>query len=245
MHRLLKYLCLALLHGPFVSSAPQGTVAPGPQGTGDAGLSSGDGDPPIFANTKRYTYNCDTTWMKQIESQAWADAGVLANEAVNWVPGKQYQPLMDLFMGKDSTMSQYQSIIKRGLRGEVSAHRPSWVWNSVISVYCGDAKPINGVRRKVCDKNVGGRRVKPFASAWIERGSVWNNYYIVLCPRFFAEKDSLDHTLAQMNTGLISKTNASAYKFTWGHTYYHELMHLDPVVAPFESKFAPLKYECE
>ena len=34
-----------------------------------------------------------------------------------------------------------------------------------------------------------------------------------------------------MKNGDIDPTNATAYKFTWGHTIYHELMHLDPVIA--------------
>ena len=37
-----------------------------------------------------------------------------------------------------------------------------------------------------------------------------------------------------MNTGKKSASNASEYKFSWGHTIYHELMHLDPVIAAEE-----------
>jgi hypothetical protein len=34
-----------------------------------------------------------------------------------------------------------------------------------------------------------------------------------------------------MGTGKRLATNASEYKHSWGHTIYHELMHLDPVIA--------------
>ena len=37
-----------------------------------------------------------------------------------------------------------------------------------------------------------------------------------------------------MRDGRIDPTNATAYKFTWGHTIYYELMHLDPVIAAEE-----------
>lgn len=37
-----------------------------------------------------------------------------------------------------------------------------------------------------------------------------------------------------MNNGKKSASNASEYKFSWGHTIYHELMHLDPVIAAEE-----------
>ena len=57
----------------------------------------------------------------------------------------------------------------------------------------------------------------------------------MLCPRFFREKDSLENTLKKMHSGQIDRSNATAYKFTWGHTYYHELMHCDPVVSPKET----------
>ena len=84
--------------------------------------------------------------------------------------------------------------------------------------------------------------------------SAQNDDYIILYPRFFAEKDSLYHILAKMNTSIIEKSNGSAYKWAWGHmsalctvssawanalnfkTYYHELMYLDPLVAPGDSK---------
>ena len=56
----------------------------------------------------------------------------------------------------------------------------------------------------------------------------------MLCPRFFQEKSSLEAILYDMNDGKESASNASEYKFSWGHTIYHELMHLDPVIAAEE-----------
>ena len=47
-----------------------------------------------------------------------------------------------------------------------------------------------------------------------------------------------------MNIGEIDRNNGSAYKFTWGHTYYHELMHLDPVVAS-EQTYDPVYGACD
>lgn len=40
--------------------------------------------------------------------------------------------------------------------------------------------------------------------------------------------------------GRIDKSNATACKLTWGHTIYHELMHLDPVVA--DRRVTDVKY---
>jgi len=37
-----------------------------------------------------------------------------------------------------------------------------------------------------------------------------------------------------MQIGQSDKSNASEYKMAWGHTIYHELMHLDPVIADKE-----------
>ncbi|KAI9858577.1 MAG: hypothetical protein M1813_007382 [Trichoglossum hirsutum] len=165
--------------------------------------------------------------MKSIEAQAWADSGALADVAFNWMPGGQWQSAMDLFMEKNSVQDEYKGKVATGLQGERDAHRPNLIFPElVIQVYCGDNKEVGG---KMDDKIM-----YPFATSW-SLNRAYNDYYIVLCPRFFAEKDSLMHTLAKMDHGTINRNNTSAYKFTWGHTYYHELMHLDPVVAGEET----------
>lgn len=138
-------------------------------------------------------------------------------------------------MGKDSKDKPYKGKIRHVLDNEKKAHQDATWWNSNIYVYCGGDEDIQGHKKgTICKKKRGGKYVYPFASSWVDRGW-WNDYYIVLCPRLFAEKDSLFHTIAQMGQGMIDKTTASSYKFTWGHTYYHELMHLDPLVSPKET----------
>ena len=103
-------------------------------------------------------------------------------------------------------------------------------------MYCGDTHPT---RKNICrlqqnPRDPGGPLVTAFASSWVVRGSFYNTYNIVLCPRFFREKTSLESILYDMNNGKKSASNASEYKFSWGHTIYHELMHLDPVIAAEE-----------
>jgi hypothetical protein len=105
----------------------------------------------------------------------------------------------------------------------VNAHKGNLLFpESVIDVYCGDNYDVGDKKAgSICKKQKWNPRkgkmetVYPFATTWVDRGTFWNNYYMVLCPRFFAEKDSLFRTLAKMNIGDIDKNNASAYKFTW------------------------------
>ena len=68
--------------------------------------------PPVAIQSRRQLYNCDAApWMKAIEAQAWADAGALADEAVNWRAGRKYQAAMDLYMGWNSVDSKYKGTI--------------------------------------------------------------------------------------------------------------------------------------
>lgn len=103
-------------------------------------------------------------------------------------------------------------------------------------MYCDDTHPTqkNIYRLQQNPRDPGGPLVTAFASSWVVRGSFYNTYNIVLCPRFFNEKTSLESILHDMNSGVKSASNASEYKFSWGHTIYHELMHLDPVIAAEE-----------
>ncbi|KAI9680521.1 MAG: hypothetical protein M1817_003961 [Caeruleum heppii] len=234
-----KMLSNALYFGLIVMATTLAApVAEDPGAAAAAAAAAAFGQAPGLL-TRRQTYNCDTEWMRAIEAQGWADAEALANEAFKWSPGGRWQPAMDLYMGKDSVQSPYRGQIVSGLQNQRDAHRPNALFpEAVISTYCGDSKAIDGrAPGSICsryDRN--GAIVRPFASTWTKRGTFYNDYYLVLCPRFFSEKNSLFRTLARMDDGQIDKSNASAYKFTWGHTYFHELMHLYPVVAEFDVK---------
>lgn len=119
------------------------------------------------------------------------------------------------------------------LQNERNIHHPNWIFpEAVVEIYCGDTYP----EEKICKlrpnpRDPGGPYVTQFATSWVERGNWYNTYNIVLCPRFFQEKTSLDSILNDMSNGRKKPENASEYKFSWGHTIYHELMHLDPVIA--------------
>jgi GDSL-like lipase/acylhydrolase family protein/VCBS repeat protein len=123
------------------------------------------------------------------------------------------------------------------LENEKKIHNPNWVFpEAVVDIYCGDTHPT---RKNVCryrknPRDPNGPLVTQYASSWTERGWFWNTYSILLCPRFFQEKTSLEAILHDMATGKRLATNASEYKNSWGHTIYHELVHLDPIIASEE-----------
>ena len=131
------------------------------------------------------------------------------------------------------------------LSNEVKMHQPNWVFpEAVVEIYCGDTHPD----RKVCNlrtnpKDPKGPKVTAFATSWTERGNFYNTYNIVLCPRFFKEKRSLESLLKDIKDGKEDGNNPDTYKKAWGHTIYHELTHLDPVVAAKEV-WDPAYYAC-
>ncbi|KAJ6596353.1 hypothetical protein DFH09DRAFT_1272819, partial [Mycena vulgaris] len=194
---------------------------------------------PTFTTTKRRrTFNCNQdSRLQAIEAQAWADAGALAAVAKAWagpdhdellettqVTPKQWQPATDAYMGVDSVQSKWASKISDALKNEDKIHSPNWILpEAVVDVYCGDTHPTqqNICRWRKNPRNPSGPKVTAFASAWTERGWFYKTYNIVLCPRFFEEKTSLESILNDMKSGRIDPTNATAYKFSWGHTYYH------------------------
>ena len=122
------------------------------------------------------------------------------------------------------------------LNNEKKAHEGNWIFPElVIDIYCGKhPTEESACMLKTNPHNPTGPKVTAFATSWTDRGWFWNTYNIVLCPRFFVEKDSLWKRLSLMKYGNSSPTNASEYKLAWGHTIYHELMHLDPVIAQDE-----------
>ena len=128
-------------------------------------------------------------------------------------------------------------IMPAALENEEKVHYPNWLFpEAVVDVYCGDTHPD---RKNVCRKrrnpsDLGGPLVTSYASSWVARGSWYNTYNILLCPRFFKEKTSLVSILHDMKTGKKQASNANEYKMSWGHTIYHELMHLNPVIADEE-----------
>ncbi|KAJ6486263.1 hypothetical protein DFH09DRAFT_1106160 [Mycena vulgaris] len=207
---------------------------------------------PTFTTTKRRrTFNCNQdSRLQAIEAQAWADAGALAAIAKTWIPPRdelfkprKWQPAMDAYMGVDSVQTKWAPKISDALTNEDTIHSPNWVFpEAVVDVYCGDTHPTyqNTCRWQTNPWNPSGPKVTAFASARTERGKYYNTYSIILCPRFFEEKISLESILNDMKAGRSDPTNATAYKFSWGqnlflwgdrHTYYHELMHLNPIIA--------------
>ena len=123
-------------------------------------------------------------------------------------------------------------LVAAALENEKNIHSPNWVFpEAVVDIYCGDTHPtrknICRYRKNPLDPN--GPVVTQFASSWVERGWVYNTYNIILCNRFFDQKMSLEAILSDMKNDKRNPSNVSEYKLAWGHTIYHELMHLDPV----------------
>lgn len=211
-------------------------------------------EPAFNITSRRRTFNCNQDKrLKNIEAKAWADAGALASVAAEYDKWNKWQPAMDYGMGIDSIESENLVKIKckylciyllyheatcaqllvAALQNEKNIHSPNWFWpEAVVDIYCGDTYP--GRVGKTCQyqenpTDPDGPWVTQFASSWIERGLFYNTYTTVLCNRFFEEKESLDTILYQMKYGNKNPSNASEYKLAWGHTIYHELMHMDPI----------------
>jgi hypothetical protein len=177
--------------------------------------------------------------MKKIEAQAWADAGYIAEQALQWnnKPNNDLQSLADYWMGNDSTKDANTKKIRDVFTNEKKIHNPNWIFpEAVVDVYCGE-HPIKNVqcklRRNPFDPE--GPLVSPYARSWVSRGYFWNTYNIVLCPRFFREKYALEEILKNMTDGTLDRNDPQNYKKSWGFTYVHELTHLDPVITKKEA----------
>ena len=122
-----------------------------------------------------------------------------------------------------------------GLDNEQKIHHPNWIFpEAAVDIYCENHPTLKCTEKKnPFDPN--GPKVTAYAISQVNRGTFWNSYNILLCPRFFYEKDSLWGVLKEIDSGRSDKNNASVYKSSWGHTIYHELMHLDPVISNQET----------
>jgi hypothetical protein len=101
------------------------------------------------------------------------------------------------------------------LGNEEKIHHPNWVFpEAVVDIYCGDTHPTqkNICRYRQNPRDPTGPPVTQYASSWTERGWFYNTYSIVLCPRFFKEKTSLEAILYNIASGKRLATNASEYK---------------------------------
>ncbi|KAL8891285.1 MAG: hypothetical protein Q9215_001698 [Flavoplaca cf. flavocitrina] len=219
-------------------------------------------DPPVNILKRRRTHNCNQKdELKNIEAQAWADAGALAKLAKGYDNGNDLQPAMDLWMGADSVKSEnfwkiqskashiyitsFADLLSGVLENEDLIHNPNWIFpEAVVEIYCGDTHPDKKkCRLQTNPKDPKGPKVTAFASAWVERGTFYNTYNVVLCPRFFKEKRSLESLLKDIKDGKEDGDDPNTYKKAWAHTIYHELTHLDPVIARKEV-WDPAYYGC-
>ncbi|KAL8671349.1 MAG: hypothetical protein Q9168_004159 [Polycauliona sp. 1 TL-2023] len=237
MHATLSVVLL-LSVSAFVAASPV------PQGTTPAASAS---PPEATILKRRRTHNCNQKDdLKKIEAQAWADGGALAQLASEYDSGNQWQPAMDLWMGADSKDSENFWKIQNVLSNQVKIHNPNWVFpEAVVEIYCGDTHPDrnNICRLQTNPKDPKGPKVTAFGSSWVDRGTWYNTYNMVLCPRFFKEKQSLESLLKDIKDGKADGDDPNTYKKAWGHTIYHELTHLDPVIAQKEV-WDPAYYGC-
>lgn len=65
--------------------------------------------PSATADAKRYFHNCNGFLGN--EKEAWDDANTLAKAALAWQAGAKFQPDADLWMGKDSAISAFNTRI--------------------------------------------------------------------------------------------------------------------------------------
>ena len=251
-------LCLLMLLASYLGLVVANLVPSNLASTYATATTTSLGQEPSFNITsRRRTNNCNQYEMlKKIEAQAWADAGALASLAAEYDNGNEWQPAMNYWMGYDSTesenfrkiqckhshisftMAHIQAFIAT-LQNQKSIHNPNRIFpEAVVDIYCGDTHPSGEhclLKNNPLDP--GGPKVTPFALSWIEKGYFWNSYVIVLCDRFFLEKESLESILFQMKYEKREPRNASEYERAWGHTIYHELAHLDQVSDSVLSEF--------
>ncbi|MCJ1443009.1 MAG: hypothetical protein MMC23_003506 [Stictis urceolatum] len=229
---MLKVLAIALLvlPGTLVAGSPRSSQVSDAPATATA--TSKQPEPSFTIQARRRTFNCNQDErLKKIEALAWAEAGAIAEIANGYAKGNEWQQTMDIWMGADSTEPQNLGKIQSGLKNEYAIHHSNWVWpEAVVDIYCGDTNP----RGKKCgprDPDGSGRNFYPYATSWIERGAFYNTYTTVLCPLFFDNKTSLESIMHDMRAGRKDAFNATEYRSSWGHTIYHELIHMNPVVA--------------
>lgn len=137
-------------------------------------------------------------------------------------------------LAKSFTRRYMLTSIQAALENEKNIHSPNSLFpEAVVDIYCGDTHPTkkNVCRLRTNPRDPNGPKVTQFATSWVSRGWFYNTYNVLLCDRFFNEKTSLESILHDMSTGAKEGSNASEYKFSWGHTIYHELMHLNPVIS--------------
>ena len=95
-------------------------------------------------------------------------------------------------------------------------HNPtSWPWNQHLYIACND---LFGD----CTGNT-------FAYARTDAGLIWDNQYIVLCPRFYEQED-LQTIVDKADDGTYDKTQANTFIKAQGAMILHELMHIDKLV---------------
>ncbi|KAI9708733.1 MAG: hypothetical protein M1820_003688 [Bogoriella megaspora] len=190
-----------------------------------------------------YLYACNSA-QKAIVSQAWSEAGQLAEAHAKWKPPGwftrgSYQAAMDMYLGTDSKKDDPwfgTGKLKQNIKRQQGIHKTDEDWSpywSYAYIYCDESKvPAKKERPKPgeCERSrTPGKKVAAFT--FPDDGTIfgWNAKYVVLCPRFF-DNDIL--TLEQQTNNakkdkLIPEVMDNWRKIKSG-VLFHETYHWGP-----------------
>ncbi|KAF8251776.1 hypothetical protein K440DRAFT_43812 [Wilcoxina mikolae CBS 423.85] len=172
--------------------------------------------------------NCNKT-KKDLINQAWSEAGMLARAHNLWVPKKDYQPAMDMYMGTKSVQDpwffgkSYKKLIQGNIKRQYDLHTGNYPYRTYTYIYCGDKEKSTSR----CALKKGFAYEKDEIGHWYG----YTNHLITLCDRFFIEKGPLQPILNQGDKGNNTmKEKIDAYKFAQAWTLFHETYHMEDTV---------------
>ena len=245
----------ALTTGPVSTLAPTNistSIPPPPSPsvvsapTREASDTRSGPDPTVTANRAAmtpYLYACDKTQKAQV-SQAWKEAGQLADAHAKWKPpgwfsSGSYQPAMDMYLGTDSAKDDPwfgTGKLKQNINRQQGIHTTNEDWSpywSYAYIYCDESKVPNKPekpKQNECSRpNTPGKKV--MAYTFPDDGTIfgWNAKYVVLCPRFF-EDEIL--TLEQQTNNAKTNTTLQKVMDPWrkvkARSLFHETYHWGP-----------------
>lgn len=190
-----------------------------------------------------YLYACDSGQKAKV-SQAWSEAGMLADAHAKWKPpgwftSGSYQAAMNMYLGTDSKNDDPwfgTGPLKQNINRQQGIHTTNSDWSpywSYAYIYCDESKvpsKPNKPKNDECSRpNTPGKKV--MAYTFPDDGSIfgWNAKYVVLCPRFF-EDDIL--TLEQQTSNAKQDKSIQQVMDPWrkvkARSLFHETYHWGP-----------------
>ena len=191
-----------------------------------------------------YLYACDSGQKAKV-SQAWNEAGMLADAHAKWKPPGwftwgSYQSAMDMYLGTDSQYDDQAWFgigpLKQNINRQQGIHTSDKKWSpywSYAYIYCDESKvPAKPKKPEIgeCSRPKNPEK-SVLAYTFPDDGTIfgWNAKYVVLCPRFF-EDDIL--TLQQQTNNAKQDKSIQEVMDPWrkvkARSLFHETYHWGP-----------------